>query len=142
MDEMRSGCLSETTWRYLHGYAVDGCALSDEEKASRRRVITSVEDPRLKQDKFKEAVAIVANNDARYQINKDRTRFYSQATGTPLRWSSAKDHASTEALQAEECDKQAKIRHWHKSAFFFALHILFWFFGTKSPHTCHLSREN
>ena len=34
---------------------------------SRRRVITSVEDPRMKQDKFKEAVAIVANNDARYQ---------------------------------------------------------------------------
>ena len=125
VDEMRSGCLSETTWRYLHGYAVDGCALSDEEKASRRRVITSVEDPRLKQDKFKEAVAIVANNDARYQINKDRTRFYSQATGTPLRWSSAKDHASTEALQAEECDKQAKIRHWHKSAFFW--HCTYYF---------------
>ena len=28
VDEMRSGCLSEATWRYLHGYAVDGCALS------------------------------------------------------------------------------------------------------------------
>ena len=34
---------------------------------SRRRVITSVEDPCMKQDKFKEAAAIVANNDARYQ---------------------------------------------------------------------------
>ena len=111
VDEMRAGCLSETTWRYLHGKPVDGCALSQEEKASRQRVITSVEDPRLKQDKFKEATAIVANNDARYQINKDRARFYSQAAGTPLRWATAKDHASTEALQAETCDKQAKIRH-------------------------------
>ena len=112
VDEMRAGCLSETTWRYLHGKPVDGCTLSQEEKASRQRVITSVEDPRLKQDKFKEATAIVANNDARYQINKDRARFYSQAAGTPLRWATAKDHASTEALQAETCDKQAKIRHW------------------------------
>ena len=112
VDEMRAGCLSETTHNYLHGKPVDGCTLSEEEKASRQRVITSLEDPRLKQDKFKEAAAIVANNDARYQINKDRARFYSQAAGIPLRWATAKDHASTEALQAEIRDKQAKIRRW------------------------------
>ena len=110
VDEMRDGCLSETTHNYLHGYPVPGCTLWEEEKASRQRVITSLEDPRLQQDKFKEAIAIVANNDARYQINKDRARRYSQAAGTPLRWSTAKDTASSQALQAEVCDKQAKIR--------------------------------
>ena len=110
VDEMRAGCVSETTWNYLHGKPVNGCTLSEEERSSRQRVITSVEDPRLKQDKFKEAVAIVANNDARYQINKDRARRYTQAAGTPLRWSTAKDVASSQALQAQICDKQAKIR--------------------------------
>ena len=110
VDEMRAGCLSETTHKYLHGMPVDGCTLSEEEKASRQRVITSVEDLRLKQDKFKEAVAIVANNDARYQINKDRARCYSKAAGTPLYWATAHDKASPAAVQAESCDKQAKIR--------------------------------
>ena len=135
VDEMRAGCLSEATHKYLHGDPVPGCTLSEEEKASRRRVITSVEDPRLKQDKFKEAVAIVANNDARYQINKDRARCYSQAAGTSLRWSIAKDHASTEALQAEECDKQAKIRQWHNIRFSVVLHV-FWFHKMKLPYFC------
>ena len=110
VDEMRAGCLSETTHKYLHGEPVPGCTLSEEEKASRRRVITSMEDPRLKEDRFKEAVAIVANNDARYQINKDRARRYSKAAGTPLYWATARDSASSAALQAEVCDKQAKIR--------------------------------
>ena len=53
---------------------------------------------------------MVANNDARYQINKDRARAYAQAAGTPLRYSVALDLASNEALQAENCDKSAKIR--------------------------------
>ena len=111
VDEMRAGCLSETTHKYLHGDPVPGCTLSEEEKASRRRVIASMDDPRLKEDRFKEAVAIVANNDARYQINKDRARRYSKAAATPLYWATANDNASSAALQAEICDKQAKIRH-------------------------------
>ena len=45
--------------------------MSEEERASRRRVIISLDDPRLQEAKFKEAVVVVANNDARYQINKD-----------------------------------------------------------------------
>lgn len=82
----------------------------EEERASRQRVITSADDPRLQESRFKEAVAIVANNDARYQINKDRAKHYSRASGAPLRWAAAVDTATTEALQAELCDKEAKIR--------------------------------
>ena len=79
-----------------------------EERVSRQRVITFADDPRLQESRFKEA-AIVANNDARYQINKDRAKYYSRASGAPLRWAAAVDTA-TEALQAELCDKEAKIR--------------------------------
>ena len=44
------------------------------ERESRRRVIAGPEDPRLREEKFRWAAAIVANNDAQYQINKDRAR--------------------------------------------------------------------
>ena len=84
--------------------------MSEEERASRRRVIISLDDPRLQEAKFKEAVVVVANNDARYQINKDRAKQYSQAAGAPLYWSVARDEATSAALQADPCDKDAKIR--------------------------------
>ena len=110
VDELRAGALSERNHCYLHGYEVKGCKLTKEERRSRQRVITSGDDPRLQESGFKEAVAIVANNDARYQINKDRAKNYSRASGAPLRWAAAVDTATTEALQAELCDKEAKIR--------------------------------
>ena len=110
-DQLRHGWLSEKNWRYLHGLPVEGCTLSEEERASRRRVIISLNDPRLQEAKFKEAVVVVANNDARYQINKDRAKQYSQAAGAPLYWSVARDEATSAALQADPCDKDAKIRH-------------------------------
>ena len=53
----------------------------------------------------------MANNDARYQINKDKARAYSKESGAPLRWSVAKDMAEAKALQAEDCSKEAK-RKW------------------------------
>ena len=74
IDEMRAGRLSDINWQYLHGRQVEGCHLSAEERASRQRVLTSFTDPRLRQEKFKEAIAIVANNDARYQINKRQSQ--------------------------------------------------------------------
>ena len=110
VDELRAGALSEKNHSYLHGYEVKGCKLTKEERSSRQRVITSADDPRLQESRFKEAVAIVANNDARYQINKDRAKNYSRASGAPLRWAAAIDTATAEALQAELCDKEAKIR--------------------------------
>ena len=110
VDQLREGRLSDSNWRYLHGKPVDGCRLSEEERASRRRLIASPEDPRLREKRFVEATVIVANNDARYQINKDRAEAYSRAAATPLVLSVAQDVASGKALQTEACDKSAKIR--------------------------------
>ena len=110
VDQKRAGQLSDSNWRYLHGFPVEGCTLSEEERLSRQRVITSFADPRLQEEKFKHAMAVVANNDARYQINKDRAKRYSQEARTPLYWSAAQDTASTPALQEADCSHEAKIR--------------------------------
>ena len=109
-DEVRHGRLSDKNHKYLHGLPVEGCTLSEEERLSRKRVIDGSNDPRLQEAKFKEAMAVVANNDARYQINKDRAKNYSQASGAPLYWSVAHDEATSAALQADPYDKDAKIR--------------------------------
>ena len=111
VDELRAGHLSEKNHRYLHGLPVEGCVLNEAERASRCRVIAGQHDPRLQESKFKNAVVIVANNDARYQINKDRAVQYSLlANGDHPRYAAAIDKASTAALQSEMCDKDTKIR--------------------------------
>ena len=130
VDELRRGELSEENWRYLHGKPVEGCRLTAAERESRRRVIAGPGDPRLKEEKFRWAAAIVANNDAKYQINKDRAEDYSRAAESPLRWSVALDAPSAEVLQTQarggagekvqgargaslrvqECDKAARVR--------------------------------
>ena len=109
-DELRAGRLSDKNYKYLHGIPVEGCRLSPEERASRRRVITGPEDPRLRLPRFQNAPLIVANNDSKYQVNKDRARKYAKDTGARLRWARAKDVASSEALQAQMCDKDRKIK--------------------------------
>ncbi|CAJ1330207.1 unnamed protein product, partial [Effrenium voratum] len=108
VDELRRGKLSEENWRYLHGKPVEGCRLTAAERDSRRRVVAGPGDPRLSEEKFRWAAAIVANNDAKYQINKDRAEDYSRAAESPLRWSVALDAPSAEVLQTQECDKTAK----------------------------------
>ncbi|CAJ1431386.1 unnamed protein product, partial [Effrenium voratum] len=110
VDELRRGELSEENWRYLHGKPVEGCRLTAAERESRRRVIAGPGDPRLGDEKFRWAAAIVANNDAKYQINKDRAEDYSRAAESPLRWSVALDAPSAEVLQTQECDKAARVR--------------------------------
>ncbi|CAJ1461990.1 unnamed protein product [Effrenium voratum] len=110
VDELRRGELSEENWRYLHGKPVAGCRLTAAERESRRRVIAGPGDPRLGEEKFRWAAAIVANNDAKYQINKDRAEDYSRAAESPLRWSVALDAPSAEVLQTQECDKAARVR--------------------------------
>ena len=108
--EMRSGHLSESNWKYLHGQPVEGCTLSAAERKSRKRVIDSPQDPRLSEDRFLKGTVIVANNDAKCQINKDRATSFAQAANVPIRWSVARDKAGTEVLQTQACDKSAKIR--------------------------------
>ena len=110
VDELRNGRLSERNWRYLHGMPVEGCTLSAEEQVSRCRVVTSCYDSRLQLPKFKDAVVIVANNDARYQINKDRAEAYGRESGAVVRWAIARDQASSAALQTKPCDKRTKMQ--------------------------------
>ncbi|CAE7421289.1 pfh1, partial [Symbiodinium sp. CCMP2456] len=110
VDELRDGKLSEKNYKYLHGHPVEGCTLSPEERRSRKRVADGPRDPRLREEKFVKATVVVANNDAKYQINKDRTKAYARDAGTRLEWSVAKDKAGVEALQAQACDKEAKVR--------------------------------
>ncbi|CAE7259812.1 pfh1 [Symbiodinium natans] len=110
VDELREGYLSDKNHKYLHGRPVEGCTLSPEERASRQRVIDGPDDPRLQDMKFVTGTVIVANNDAKYQINKDRAAGYARAAETPLRWSVAKDKALSKVLQTQACDKDAKLR--------------------------------
>eukprot|EP00971_Amphidinium_carterae_P215278 4272379-Amphidinium_carterae.1 len=110
VDELRLGRLSEINWQYMHGAHVEGCRLTDDERLSRRKVITSARDPRLDDPKFKTAKVIVANNDVKYQINKVRAMAYARQSGAVLRWSVAADVAGADVLQSVECDKATKIR--------------------------------
>eukprot|EP00975_Prorocentrum_lima_P032086 6736932-Prorocentrum_lima.AAC.1 len=64
------------------------------EIASRHRVLTGPQDPRLQEEKFTEAVVIVANNDVRTQINKDRAEHWATAKGRPFRYAHAIDRPS------------------------------------------------
>ena len=109
-DEYRACRLSDKNYNYLHGIPVEGCQLSAEERASRRRVITGPEDPRLRLPRFQEAPVIVANNDSKYQINKDRARKYAKDANAELLWSQATDVASSDALKADVCDRERKIK--------------------------------
>ena len=109
-DELRAGKHTEETSRFLHGKPVEGCHLPPAERASRQRVITGPNDPRLQEPKFQEAPVIVANNDAKYQINKDRAKKHARDTGAELRWAIAKDVASSETLRSQMCDKDRKLK--------------------------------
>lgn len=109
-DEFRACRLSDKNYDDLHGIPVEGCQLSPEERASRRRVLTGPEDPRLHLPKFQEAPLIVANNDSKYQINKDRAVKYAKDVSAEQRWAQATDVASSNALKAEVCDKDRKIK--------------------------------
>ena len=104
------GHLSQRNHQYLHGEEVPGCLLDDDERSSRHRVITDPDDERLHLEKFLEAKVIVANNDARYEINKVRAQEYARSTGATLRWSIAVDKASAEVLRQEPSTKQAKVK--------------------------------
>ena len=53
---------------------------------------------------------MVATNDAKYQINKDRAKKFARDAEAELCWSIARDVASSEVLKAEPCGKERKIR--------------------------------
>ena len=48
------------------------------ERASKARVASGMDDPRFHEAKFVEAPAIFANNDVKYENNKNRSRLFAE----------------------------------------------------------------
>ena len=57
------------------------------------------DDPRLKEEKFQNALLVVANNDVKYDTNKKRSLHFAASRGEGATWSQAKDTPSTAALK-------------------------------------------
>ena len=64
----------------------------------------------MQEARFKSGITILSTNAPRYQINKDRAEEYSRLADEPLRWSYAVDMASSQVLQMEDFNKEAKIK--------------------------------
>jgi hypothetical protein len=64
----------------------------------------------LQLPRFQEAPLIVANNDSKYQVNKDRARKYAKDVNAELLWAQATDVASSDALKTQVCDMDQKIK--------------------------------
>ena len=86
----------------------DVCSL---ERESKHLVLRGEHDPRLDQENFRNAPAIFANNDIKYDTNKQRAKKYAQLEGKGISYACAKDTPSQEALQ-ERPDLPAQKRQW------------------------------
>ena len=88
----------------------DICAATRE---SRCRVARSADDKRFHDKRFTDAVAIVANNDVKYDTNKKRALKYAQTVGEGVTWSVAQDTPTTAALR-ENPSIVTKKKDWLK----------------------------
>ena len=58
-------------------------------------------DKRMNEPKFKKAIAIVANNDLKYEIYKVRAAAHARETKQRIVWSPATDYAMVECLSTD-----------------------------------------
>ena len=122
--EMRNGSLSEDNWNFLHGRAttvpgswVNGkvtcgnskccaswksksveCAICEEERRSKHRVMNDKNEERHLKDDFLRAPAIFPNNDIKYDVNKQRARIFAAETKQAITWSIARDMPSNKVI--------------------------------------------
>ena len=75
------------------------CRACAVDRASRRLVAHGPDDPRLKEEKFQNALLVVANNDVKYDTNKKRSLHFAASRSEGVTWSQAKDTPSTAALK-------------------------------------------
>ena len=75
------------------------CAECKTDRASRALVALHCDDPRLTQLPFSESIAIFANNDVKYDVNKKRAQDFANTCGQAVTYISAKDKPSSEALR-------------------------------------------
>ena len=136
--ECRVGNLSATNHQFLHGMPtgvpgswvqstgcascelgctdeVDECETCVAERFRRCRVFNSGimegRDTRMQEPEFKQAVAIVANNDLKDEICKRGMAQYARDTGQPLVWSYAVDKVLQTELMDDD-DLRAKQNLW------------------------------
>ena len=122
--EMRDGNLSEDSWKFLHGVEtsvpgswVNGrcecgnercartwatskteCAVCQEERRTKNRVLRGDGDARHQDDHFINAPAIFPNSDIKYEVNKSRAHVYAAKKDVAITWSIARDKASNKVL--------------------------------------------
>jgi len=89
------------------------CKFCTQERASKRLVLSHSNDQRLEQPNFRNAPAIFANNDIKYDTNKQRARKYAQLEKKCITYSFAKDTPSTQALRLRP-DLPAQKMQWLK----------------------------
>ena len=86
----------------------DECAVCQAERASRRLVAATPDDPRFRET-FHSAISIFSTNDIKYHVNKVRAIQWSEAASVPLHYAIARDTASSTVLQEKPDVQQAKI---------------------------------
>ena len=76
------------------------CVVCQKERSSRCRVLPNQPSSagKLQREGFDEACCIVANNDVRTEINKNRARLFGKQRGAQVQWVMAQDRISSKAL--------------------------------------------
>ena len=75
------------------------CEVCKAERASRCRVLSGPDDPRLLEPKFLKAPAIFPNNDIKYHVNKLRAQIFAARGSEACTWAPARGRPGTAALQ-------------------------------------------
>jgi len=87
------------------------CKICRKERETRWRVLGSRARAKLSEKKFKDTVAIVANNDVKYDLNKRRAQQWAREHKEAVCWCPAKDGVSLEAL-TEDPALPEKKKEW------------------------------
>ena len=107
-------CGNTTCLRLLLSHAKPQQILNEEcstcaaERASRRLVASTPDDPRFGQT-FKAATSIFSTNDIKYHVNKVRAIQWADALSVPLHYAIARDVASSTVLQDKPDVQRSKI---------------------------------
>ncbi len=74
------------------------CGACEEERRSRHIVMNSPGDERHKNDNVLFALAILPNNDIKYEANKTRAQIFAKQTAQAITWPIAKDRPSNKVI--------------------------------------------
>ena len=101
-----------STWADIQNVE-KGCPTCARERKARARVATSANDARRAEEKFVSAPVIFANNDIKYDINKQRAILFAATMKQSITWVQAKDKALPKTLQ-ERPDLALHKKSWLK----------------------------